>query len=93
MFPSTTSSDAQKIRPAADMFSKEFFGNRIKELRKASNATQADLSSILGVTKTQISDIENGKTTTSIERLCALADYFNVSLDYLVGRSEDPTRH
>ena len=72
------------------MFSKKDFGDRIKKLRKESNATQADLSALLGVTKTQISDLENGKTTTTIERLCLLADYFEVSIDYLTGRTDKP---
>jgi hypothetical protein len=34
------------------------------------------------------SDLENGKTTTSLERVCLLADVFDTSLDYLCGRSE-----
>jgi len=48
---------------------------------------------LLGVTKTQISDIENAKTSTALEKAVILADFFNVSLDYLVGRSDDPQRH
>ena len=75
------------------MFLKNIFSERVKELRKSKKATQSDIASLLGVTKTQISDLENGKTTTSIERLCLLADFFNVSLDYLCGRSDDPKRH
>lgn len=75
------------------MFYKNIFADRIKALRKEKKATQSDLAKLLDVTKTQISDLENSKTTTSIERLCILADYFEVSLDYLVGRSDDPTRH
>lgn len=75
------------------MFLKNKFSERIKELRKSKKATQNDVAELLGVTKTQISDLENGKTTTSIERLCILADYFDVSLDYLCGRSDDPKRH
>ena len=75
------------------MFLKNIFADRIKSLRKAKKVTQSDISELLGVTKTQVSDLENGKTTTSIERLCTLADYFDVSLDYLVGRSDDPKRH
>lgn len=75
------------------MFLKNIFADRIKSLRKAKKVTQSDISELLGVTKTQVSDLENGKTTTSIERLCTLADYFDVSLDYLVGRSNDPKRH
>jgi transcriptional regulator with XRE-family HTH domain len=51
------------------------------------------LANYLGVTKTQISDIENGKIATTMDKFIALADYFDVSLDYLVGRSDDPSRH
>lgn len=72
------------------MFSKSIFSERIKSLRKTNKVTQDTLAELLGVTRTQISDIENGKTTTSLERICILADYFNVSLDYLTGRSDLP---
>jgi len=73
------------------MFDKNIFSARFKNLRKENKVTQQTIADLLSVTKTQISDIENGKTTTSIERLCIIADYFDVSLDYLVGRSDDPT--
>ena len=72
------------------MFSQKKFSDRIKLLRSAHKVPQTVLAELLGVTRTQISDLENGKTTTSIERLIVLADYFNVSLDYLVGRSDTP---
>lgn len=74
-------------------FEKETFAQRLKQLRKEKKVSQDVLANGLGVTRTQISDLENGKTTTSIEKLVALADYFDVSLDYLVGRSDDPVRH
>lgn len=74
------------------MFSKEIFAQRFKQLRKSIGASQQSIADLLGVTKTQISDIENAKTTTSIERLCILADYFNVSTDYLLGLTDDPKR-
>jgi transcriptional regulator with XRE-family HTH domain len=70
------------------MFSKEKFSERIKQLRVEKKIKQTDIADFLGVTPTQISDLENGKTTTSIERLCLLADYFNVSTDYLVGHNQ-----
>lgn len=72
------------------MFQKEIFGQRLLSLRKQAGAKQADLSDLLGVTKTQISDLENGKTTTTLTRLCLLCDYFNVSADYLLGRTDTP---
>ena len=72
------------------MFSKNIFAQRLKMLRKSRKCTQLTLAELLGITRTQISDLENGKTSTSIERLYMLADYFNVSIDYLVGRTDLP---
>ena len=72
------------------MFQKEIFGQRLLDLRKKVGATQGDLSELLGVTKTQISDMERGKTTTTMARLYQLCDYFNVSADYLLGRTDEP---
>lgn len=72
------------------MFSKNIFAQRLKTLRKSRKCTQLTLANLLGITRTQISDLENGKTSTSIERLCKLADYFDVSIDYLVGRTDFP---
>ena len=69
------------------MFSRDIFAERVKKLRKEKKVSQAYLAKLLGVTSTQITDIEKGKTTTSIERLCILAEYFDVSVDYLVGQS------
>ena len=75
------------------MFSRTIFAQRIKDLRLKYHFTQSDIASRLSLTRTQISDIENDKTTTSIERLCMLADFFDVSIDYLVGRSDNPNSH
>lgn len=74
------------------MFDKKIFAERIKELRTSNKVTQVVIAELLHVTRTQVSDLENGKTTTSIERLVILADYFNVSADYLLGRSDNPMR-
>lgn len=59
-------------------------------MRKARKIKQIILAEGLGITQTQISDLENGKTTTSAEKLYALADYFDVSVDYLLGRTDNP---
>ena len=71
------------------MIDKNIFGKRLKELRTTSKNSQSFVAQLINVSKTQISDIENGKTATTLEKICVLADYFNVSLDYLVGRSDD----
>lgn len=70
------------------MFDKNVFATRFKVLRKQQNLTQQDMANLLSVTKTQISDIENAKTTTSIERLYAISEIFHVTLDFLVGKTD-----
>lgn len=72
------------------MFSKESFSDRLKSLRAEKNLKQSELAAIIGVRNTAISMMESGERGPSAEVLCALADYFNVSLDYLVGRTDNP---
>lgn len=73
------------------MFKPKIFGQRLLLLRKQRpGVTQVDIAKLLDVTPTQISDMENGKTATTLARLCLLCDYFNVSADYLLGRSDTP---
>ncbi|WIV12155.1 helix-turn-helix transcriptional regulator [Proteiniborus sp. MB09-C3] len=72
------------------MFSKEIFAERIKTLRIERNIKQSELGEIVGLTYTAISDIERGRRTTTMEKLDALADYFEVSVDYLMGRTDNP---
>lgn len=72
------------------MFSKETFANRVKTLRKEKNIKQSELGDIVGLTHAAISDIERGRRTTTMEKLDALADFFEVSVDYLMGRTDDP---
>ena len=62
-------------------------GNNILNLRKDKNITQEDLAAELGVTAAAISKWENGYTLPDILMLCALADYFGVSTDELLGRT------
>ena len=64
------------------------FGERVKACRIQRGAPQSVLAELLTVTVTQISDIEHGKTGTTMERLALLADYFEVSADYLMGRTD-----
>jgi transcriptional regulator with XRE-family HTH domain len=72
------------------MFSQQIFAERVKLLRIESGVTQSRLAELLGVTRTQVSDIENGKTTTSLERLYKLCQFFGVCSDYLLGLSDKP---
>ena len=59
---------------------------KLKELRKAHEMTQKDVAKIVGATSQAVLNWENGINEPNIETLIKLADYFNVSLDYLAGR-------
>lgn len=65
-----------------------FLSQRIFELRKEANLSQKQLGEAIGLSHKAISTLESGARGTSIEKLVALADYFNVSVDYLVGRTD-----
>lgn len=69
------------------------FAQNLATLRKNAGISQKALASILGISDAAVNMLEKEKRLPSFEILLALADYFNVSIDYLVGRSEDPTRH
>ena len=63
---------------------------RLKELRKARHITQLKLAIDLNLTQNTISRYENGEREPGIAELLLIADYFGVSLDYLLGRSNNP---
>lgn len=69
------------------------FGDHLKVLRKAKGITQKQLAAEISASERGIQQYELGERKPTYDMLIALADYFDVSLDYLVGRSDDPTRH
>lgn len=64
------------------------FGTRIRELRKMKRMTQEELGKIAGVSKVSISGYENETRQPDQETLLKFADFFNVSVDFLLGRTE-----
>lgn len=72
------------------MFSKELFGERIRDQRKKHNEVQEDLAKILDVRVSHISEIERGNRTTSPERIVLLCEHYKVSADYLLGLTDNP---
>ena len=70
---------------------KHYF-ERAKALRTERNIKQKDVASLLSMTVNAYQKYEYGEREPNMETFIALADYFDVSLDYLVGRSDDPTR-
>lgn len=70
------------------------FSNRLKLLRKEHNLSQMELARQLGcVSKSSVNMYERGEREPSFETLETIADYFNVDLDYLLGKSDVPNRY
>lgn len=63
---------------------------RLKELRERRNISQVKLAMDLNISQNTISRYETGVREASYETLIAFADYFNVSIDYLLGRTDNP---
>ncbi|MGN1052432.1 MAG: helix-turn-helix domain-containing protein [Candidatus Scatosoma sp.] len=67
---------------------KILFDERLRQLRKDAGLKQAQLAEAIGATQRKISYLESGQTEPDLYTLCMLADYFEVSTDYLLGRRE-----
>ncbi|PAB61342.1 helix-turn-helix domain-containing protein [Anaeromicrobium sediminis] len=67
------------------------FGRRLKLLRESKELYQKDLAKIIGVSSGAIGMYENDKRTPDFETLKKIANYFNVSTDYLLGIVDDPS--
>lgn len=65
-------------------------GERLLSLRKDADLTQDDLAAILNINKHSISSYERDKSEPSDAIKIAIAKYFNVSVDYLIGLSDNP---
>ena len=68
------------------------FSQRLIQLRKENNLTQKQLAAELNLSEVGIQNYEGERRKPAYDVLLALADYFNVSLDYLCGRSDVPDR-
>ena len=66
-------------------------GMRLKELRKKKHITQLRLAMDLNMNQNTISRYETGEREADYKTLIMFADYFNVSVDYLFERTDDPT--
>ena len=67
------------------------FSERLKELRKQAGLTQVELAGKLGIVQSSYADCERGKKKPTQENLVKIAQILNVSVDYLVGNSEEKT--
>jgi transcriptional regulator with XRE-family HTH domain len=72
------------------MFKKDLFIERLNLLMKETQTSKQALGNAIGVSRPAISQFASGSNLPSIEKLAAIADHFDVSIDYLVGRSDNP---
>lgn len=63
---------------------------RLKEIRLSKGITQLKLALDLNMNQNSISRYENGEREADYKTLIAFADYFHVSVDYLLGRTDNP---
>ena len=63
--------------------------SRLKQLRRERGLSQRALADLLGISQQSVNKYENHNIEPDIELLCQIADVFDVSIDYLVGRSDD----
>lgn len=65
---------------------------RLKDLREDNDVKQKELAEYLNIKQNTYSQYENGKREIPIELLWKLADFYNTSVDYIIGRTENPTK-
>lgn len=65
-------------------------GNRLRTLRHSLSLSQAKLAEILGITQSSLNRYENGQSTPTVELFRKYADFFDVSMDYIFARCDEP---
>jgi len=68
----------------------DIVGKRIKGLRESTRLSQKDFGEKLGITQSAVNRYENNQSEASYKTLLLYADYFDVSLDYIYGRTDQP---
>lgn len=65
-------------------------GSRLRSLRESIGISQAKFANLIGTTQSSINRYENGQATPTVELLRKYADYFDVSMDYIFARCDEP---
>jgi len=68
----------------------EVVGQRLRELRESVGLSQNKLAKLIGIRQSSINRYENGQSVPSIQTFRWYADYFDVSMDYIFGRTNRP---
>lgn len=69
------------------------YQKRIRDLREDCDKTQQEIADYLGTSQTMYARYERGANELPLRHLVKLADLYNVSTDYILGRTNDPRRH
>lgn len=72
-------------------YNAEVCGHMIKELRESRSISRTIFADDMGITRHYVSVLEGDNRDASIDLLCNIADYFGVSLDYLIRRKRLPS--
>lgn len=67
----------------------KMYYNRLKEIREDNSLTQSDIAKVLNTTQQQYSKYELGIQILPLEKINILANYYNTSIDYLIGRTDE----
>ena len=67
----------------------KMYYNRLKEIREDKSLTQSDIAKVLNTTQQQYSKYELGIQILPLEKINILANYYNTSIDYLIGRTDE----
>ena len=65
---------------------------RIRDLREDHDKTQQEIATVLGTSQTMYARYERGANELPLRHLIKLCDYYHVSADYILGRSDKPTK-
>ena len=68
----------------------DYMDNKLRKLRKERKLTQVELQMRTGIEQSLLSKFENGERVPPTETLITLADFYNVSIDYILCRTENP---
>ena len=68
------------------------YQRRLRDMREDHAKTQQEIADVLGTSQTMYARYERGANELPVRHLIKLAEYYHVSTDYLLGRSNDPTK-
>ena len=69
------------------------FSERLRTIRKAKKIKQSEMAALLSITTRNYQDYEYGKIDPPSSKLLKIAEYLDVSVDYLLGRTDNPNSH